>query len=183
MGDPFRLDGPTLLNISGGRTSALMLRRVLDAHDGALPDDAHAVFCNTGGEHAGTLDFLDETARQWARALLRALDVDGGGVSALSQLRALVLPLASAHAREVLARPWSAADRARVIRDGDPLGTRTEREAHADRALAYTMAVELYPHRSERYARWAAGWAALATDEATVRALGCDPALREEIEG
>ena len=65
MGDPFRLDGPTLLNISGGRTSALMLRRVLDAHDGALPDDAHAVFCNTGGEHAGTLDFLDETARQW----------------------------------------------------------------------------------------------------------------------
>ena len=95
----------------------------------------------------------------------------------------LVLPLASAHAREVLSRPWSAADRARAIRDGDPLGTRTEREAHADYALAYTMAVELYPHRSERYARWAAGWAALATDEATVRALGCDPALREEIEG
>ena len=93
MGDPFRLDGPTLLNISGGRTSALMLRRVLDAHDGALPDDAHAVFCNTGGEHAGTLDFLDETARQWARALLRALDVGGGSMTApttLPQLRAAV---------------------------------------------------------------------------------------------
>ena len=84
---------------------------------------------------------------------------------------------------QVLAERLSAADQARVIRDGDPLGTRTEREAHADYALAYTMAVELYPHRSERYARWAAGWAALATDEATVRALGCDPALREEIEG
>ena len=65
MRDPFRLDGPTLLNISGGRTSALMLRRTLDAHGGTLPTDAHAVFCNTGGEHNGTLDFLDETARQW----------------------------------------------------------------------------------------------------------------------
>lgn len=63
--DPFRLDDPTLLNISGGRTSAFMLRRILDAHGGTLPDDAHAVFCNTGGEHSGTLDFLDETARQW----------------------------------------------------------------------------------------------------------------------
>lgn len=84
----------------------------------------------------------------------------------LAALRALCLPLASAHARDVLARPWSAADRARTVRDGDPLGTRTEREAHADRALAYTMAVELYPERSGKYARWAAGWAALARETA-----------------
>jgi len=111
--------------------------------------------------------------------------VGGGSVTptTLPALRALVLPLASAHAREVLARPWSAADQAHTIRDGDPLGTRTEREAHADRALAYTMAVELYPGRAEKFARWAAGWAALATGEATVRALGCDPAPRGEIEG
>ena len=34
----------------------------------------------------------------------------------LPALRALVLPLASAHAREVLSRPWSAADRARTLR-------------------------------------------------------------------
>ena len=65
MRDPYRLDGPTIINVSGGRTSALMLRRTLDAHGGTLPDDVHACFANTGGEHAGTLDFLDETARQW----------------------------------------------------------------------------------------------------------------------
>ncbi len=65
MRDPFRFDGPTLLNVSGGRTSGYMMRRVLDAHDGTLPPDVHPVFCNTGGEHGGTLDFLDETARQW----------------------------------------------------------------------------------------------------------------------
>lgn len=63
--DPFRCDGPTIINVSGGRTSALMLRRHLDAHGGALPPDVHAVFANTGAEHEGTLLFLDETARQW----------------------------------------------------------------------------------------------------------------------
>lgn len=65
MRDPFRCDGPTILNISGGRTSGYMLRRTLDAHDGELPPDVHAVFTNTGGEHAGTLDFLMECADRW----------------------------------------------------------------------------------------------------------------------
>ena len=79
----------------------------------------------------------------------------------LPALRALALPHTSPHARDVLLRCWDLASQARAIRDGDPLGTRTPREAHADRALAYTMACELYPHSAEKYARWAAGWAAL----------------------
>ncbi len=62
---PFVCDGPTIINVSGGRTSALMLRRTLDAHDGALPEDVHAVFTNTGAEHEGTLRFLAECADQW----------------------------------------------------------------------------------------------------------------------
>lgn len=57
--------GPTLLNFSGGRTSALMLRRVLDAHGGELPPDTHAVFANTGVERRETLDFVDDCARRW----------------------------------------------------------------------------------------------------------------------
>lgn len=63
--DPFVCDGPTIINVSGGRTSSLMLRRTLDAHGGALPPDVHAVFTNTGGEHAGTLEFLAECADRW----------------------------------------------------------------------------------------------------------------------
>jgi hypothetical protein len=100
----------------------------------------------------------------------------------LDAIRALVRPHTSAHARDVLTRSWSIADQAQAIRDGDPLGTRTRAEACADRAVAYTYAVELYPHNAVRHARWAAGWAALVVGEAAVRAVGGDPAPREEIE-
>ena len=65
MRDPFRIDGPAIINDSGGRTSGYMLRRILDAHDGVLPPDVHIAFANTGAEHEGTLMFLDEQARQW----------------------------------------------------------------------------------------------------------------------
>lgn len=65
MTNPFRCTGPTIINVSGGRTSGLMLRRVLDAHDGVLPPDVHAVFQNTGRERAETLDFIAEMERAW----------------------------------------------------------------------------------------------------------------------
>lgn len=39
MTNAFAITGPAVLNVSGGRTSALMLRRVLDAHGGTLPRD------------------------------------------------------------------------------------------------------------------------------------------------
>jgi 3'-phosphoadenosine 5'-phosphosulfate sulfotransferase (PAPS reductase)/FAD synthetase len=61
----FLCDGPTIINVSGGRTSGFMLRRHLDAHGGQLPPDTHAVFCNTGAEHDGTLVFLAECADRW----------------------------------------------------------------------------------------------------------------------
>jgi hypothetical protein len=56
--NPYFCDGPTILNISGGRTSGLMLRRILDAHDGTLPPETFAVFANTGRERSETLTFL-----------------------------------------------------------------------------------------------------------------------------
>jgi len=40
-------------------------------------------------------------------------------------LRALALPHASAHARDVLARPWPLRQQAVAVRDGDPLRHRT----------------------------------------------------------
>ena len=48
--DPFRIDGPTCISFSGGRTSAYMLWRVLQSHGGKLPADAVVCFANTGEE-------------------------------------------------------------------------------------------------------------------------------------
>lgn len=62
----FAIEGPAYVSFSGGRTSAYMLRRVLDAHGGRLPTDIHVVFANTGDEMPGTLDFVDRVAREWS---------------------------------------------------------------------------------------------------------------------
>jgi hypothetical protein len=63
--NPYKLDGPSIISFSGGRTSAFMLRQILDAHNGELPQDAHVIFCNTGLEHHGTYRFINEIAINW----------------------------------------------------------------------------------------------------------------------
>ncbi len=63
--DPFRIAGPALISFSGGRTSAYLLWRVLQAYDGVLPPDVHVVFANTGKEREETLDFVRDCAAQW----------------------------------------------------------------------------------------------------------------------
>jgi 3'-phosphoadenosine 5'-phosphosulfate sulfotransferase (PAPS reductase)/FAD synthetase len=65
MIDPFHITGPALISFSGGRTSAYMLWRVLQAHGGILPDDVHVTFANTGKERAETLRFVHECATRW----------------------------------------------------------------------------------------------------------------------
>lgn len=63
--DPYRVSGPCVVSLSGGRTSAYMLRRVIDAYGGVLPEDVHVVFANTGEEHPGTLDFVRDLQVRW----------------------------------------------------------------------------------------------------------------------
>ena len=63
--DPFKIDGPTCISFSGGRTSAYMLWRVLQAHGGTLPDDAHVIFANTGKEAEETLQFVEDCGQRW----------------------------------------------------------------------------------------------------------------------
>lgn len=65
-GDPFRITGPALISFSGGRTSAYMLWRILQAHGGTLPDDVHVVFANTGKEREETLRFVHECGTRWS---------------------------------------------------------------------------------------------------------------------
>lgn len=60
----FIIKEPTCISFSGGRTSAFMLHKVLEAN-GGLPDCARVVFANTGKEMPETLDFIEECSQRW----------------------------------------------------------------------------------------------------------------------
>jgi 3'-phosphoadenosine 5'-phosphosulfate sulfotransferase (PAPS reductase)/FAD synthetase len=64
MADPFKIDGPTCISFSGGRTSAYMLWRVLQSN-GGLPADALVCFANTGKEDEATLRFVRDCGERW----------------------------------------------------------------------------------------------------------------------
>lgn len=51
-----------MVSFSSGRTSGLMLRRILDA---GLQPDVHILFANTGKERPESLDFAHEVERRW----------------------------------------------------------------------------------------------------------------------
>lgn len=65
MTDPFHLTGPAVVSFSGGRTSAFMLWRILQAHGGTLPADVVVCFANTGREMPATLDFVRDCGAAW----------------------------------------------------------------------------------------------------------------------
>lgn len=65
MTSPFRITEPTCISFSGGRTSAYMLYRVLEAHDMSLPDEAVICFANTGKEDEVTLKFVHDCETNW----------------------------------------------------------------------------------------------------------------------
>jgi len=64
------------VSLSGGRTSAMMLRRLLDNP----PSDLHVLFANTGKEREGTLVFLREIGSRWSVPIhwLEYVPVKGG---------------------------------------------------------------------------------------------------------
>lgn len=66
MSDAFRITGPAIISVSGGRTSGYMLWRILQAHGGTLPQDVHAAFANTGREMPATLDFVRDMGAYWS---------------------------------------------------------------------------------------------------------------------
>lgn len=61
--NPYTLRGKTVVSFSGGRTSAYMLRQVLDANEDH--GDLLVLFANTGKEHPATLDFVQECSDRW----------------------------------------------------------------------------------------------------------------------
>jgi len=62
--NPFKITEPTCISFSGGRTSAYMLWRVLEAN-GGLPAEAIVCFANTGKEDEATLRFVQDCSEKW----------------------------------------------------------------------------------------------------------------------
>lgn len=65
MSNPYQLpDGNVQISFSGGRTSAYMLHRILEAN-GDLPERCQVLFTNTGREMPETLDFVQQCSERW----------------------------------------------------------------------------------------------------------------------
>ena len=64
MSSAYKIIEPTQISFSGGRSSAYMLNRVLDAN-GGIPDGSRVVFANTGKEMPETLDFVQACSDSW----------------------------------------------------------------------------------------------------------------------
>ena len=63
--NPYKITEPTCISFSGGRTSAYMLYKVLEANDMKLPEEAIVCFANTGKEDEATLKFVNDCAVNW----------------------------------------------------------------------------------------------------------------------
>lgn len=77
--NPYRIDMQTCISFSGGRTSAFMLHKVLEAHQMSLPKDAKVIFANTGKEEEETLMFVNECSKRWNVPItwLEYIEIDG----------------------------------------------------------------------------------------------------------
>lgn len=63
--NPYRIPEPFVISFSGGRTSGYMLRKILNAYDGKLPERGKVIFCNTGKEREETLEFVERCSQRW----------------------------------------------------------------------------------------------------------------------
>tara|TARA_R110002124_G_scaffold204751_3_gene371132 strand:- start:1704 stop:2579 length:876 start_codon:yes stop_codon:yes gene_type:complete len=63
--DLYKTEENTMISLSGGRTSGLMLYRTLQAYDFKLPENFVICFANTGKEMPQTLDFVKRIGEEW----------------------------------------------------------------------------------------------------------------------
>ena len=61
----YYINEPAVISFSGGRSSAYMLYKILEAHDFKLPEYIKVIFANTGKEMAQTLDFVRDVSEKW----------------------------------------------------------------------------------------------------------------------
>jgi 3'-phosphoadenosine 5'-phosphosulfate sulfotransferase (PAPS reductase)/FAD synthetase len=83
MRDPFNLEGPAVVSFSGGRTSAYLLARTLDAGHGP---DVHVLFADTGLERPETYAFVRECSQRWGVTVHQVARPAPAGVSPFEAL-------------------------------------------------------------------------------------------------
>ena len=131
--NPYLVPRPAVVSFSGGRTSGYMLKHIVDAHGGRLPDDIAVVFANTGMERPETLDFVDTCATAWGVPIVW-VEYD-----------------------------WDAPHRTRLVdhrtasRDGEPYAALIERKGFAPNASLRYCTGFLKRDRIESYARYRLG--------------------------
>ena len=134
MSDPWLIDRPTILAVSGGRSSMHMLWRYLDRHDGRLPEFAVPVFCNTGMEHPKTLNFVQRCSAEWGCRIvwLEYRDADEPGDR------------------------WCEVSHNEASRNGEPYRAANRRKTFLPNQVNRTCTTELKIHCTHRWAR--AAW-------------------------
>ena len=65
MNNPYFINEQAVISFSGGRSSAFMLYKILEAHNFKLPNYLSVIFCNTGKEMPQTLDFVEDCSKNW----------------------------------------------------------------------------------------------------------------------
>lgn len=131
MSDPWLITRPILLSVSGGRTSMHMLWRYLQRHDGQLPEQAVAVFCNTGKEHPATLDFVQRCSTEWGVHIVWLEYIDA----------------------EEPAQRFQVVSHNSASRDGEPFAAVIKRKGYLPNTMSRFCTTELKVHCSHRWAR------------------------------
>ena len=127
--NPYRVPRPAVISFSGGRTSAYMLKKIVDAYGGRLPDSVSVIFANTGLERPETLDFVDTCAAAWS-VTVHWVEYD-----------------------------WDAPHRTRVVdfttasRNGEPYAALIDRKGFVPSVAIRTCSGTLKRDRIESYAR------------------------------
>jgi 3'-phosphoadenosine 5'-phosphosulfate sulfotransferase (PAPS reductase)/FAD synthetase len=134
--DPFKVEGPALISFSGGRTSAYMLWRILNAHHGTLPDDVIATFANTGKEMPQTLDFVRDCSERWG-VLVRWLEYAD---------------------HDEPQRRWRQVSYETASRNGEPFKALIRRKNYLPNPVTRFCTIELKIRAMKLFAQQAMGW-------------------------
>lgn len=189
MHDPFKITGQTCISFSGGRTSAYLLWRVLQAHGGKLPEDAQVLFCNTGKEEEATLRFVRDCGERWGVDITWLEYIDPSAAESISDVYADELCfIAGQEQPKQRTQLWVACEFETAARNGEPFeAVIAQRGGNLPNRMARYCSSELKTRTMHRYLRWC-GWTEWDTfhwDSRRRAAPGCqvqgEPAPGDEI--
>lgn len=138
MRNPFRIEGPAVISVSGGRTSGLMLYKIIEAYDGKLPPDIVPIYANTGKEEEATLVFLKEQSERWSVPIVWVEYAEKEEGTGKKQFKVVNFDTAS--------------------RNGEPFATLITERKFLPNAVARFCTSELKIRAMHRYIRQVLGW-------------------------